>query len=319
MNCYLFRARRSEALEVLASNWRRIPCQSLSQSYTCLRRLAEHPRHDGQGRSLQETKRYDLEACSLHRSSKALSVVSIMWFLAFLPGANHVKGFRQIIHDFEHGGLNNDFLIKSSDMLALRYNDRSPLENHHLAAAFYVLRHPECFFLNKMNAGQVSNLRHLCIDMVLATDMKQHFSILSQFQVSQPSLLLLLWRSVAAHGPPKSNDAVLWKSRLSLASQASIIVLCTLENDSTEQTRKAFNPLVHSSADWCILAWWQAKLCQYAEGSNSSVQDVGNAEMDEAQWSLTLQASKAYLLNHIVKHLVHPCVSILLQLIVQEF
>ncbi len=36
------------------------------------------------------------------------------------------------IHDFEHKGVNNDFLIKTSDPLALLYNDNSPMENHHL-------------------------------------------------------------------------------------------------------------------------------------------------------------------------------------------
>ena len=38
-----------------------------------------------------------------------------------------------IVHDLDHRGLNNDFLIKSCDPLALRYNDASPMENHHLA------------------------------------------------------------------------------------------------------------------------------------------------------------------------------------------
>lgn len=89
----------------------------------------------------------------------------------------------QIMHDFGHGGLNNDYLVKSADVLALRYNDRSPLENHHLAGAFQVLRHPECYFLGKLSATKINRFRQLCIDMVLATDMKQHFNILSQFQV----------------------------------------------------------------------------------------------------------------------------------------
>jgi hypothetical protein len=30
----------------------------------------------------------------------------------------------QITHDFEHKGVNNEYLIKSNDELALRYNDR---------------------------------------------------------------------------------------------------------------------------------------------------------------------------------------------------
>ena len=32
-----------------------------------------------------------------------------------------------VIHDFGHKGVNNDFLIKSHDRLALLYNDRSPM------------------------------------------------------------------------------------------------------------------------------------------------------------------------------------------------
>lgn len=49
-----------------------------------------------------------------------------------------------IVHDFEHGGLNNDFLIKTMNPLAITYNDQSPLENHHMAAAVRLMRLPDC-------------------------------------------------------------------------------------------------------------------------------------------------------------------------------
>lgn len=51
------------------------------------------------------------------------------------------------IHDYDHGGLNNDFLVKTDSDLALEYNDISPLENHHAASAFGVLRQPGCNFM----------------------------------------------------------------------------------------------------------------------------------------------------------------------------
>lgn len=46
-------------------------------------------------------------------------------------------------------GLNNDFLVRSADPLALLYNDISPMENHHLAATFTLLSLDQYNFLNK--------------------------------------------------------------------------------------------------------------------------------------------------------------------------
>jgi hypothetical protein len=42
-------------------------------------------------------------------------------------------------HDVDHPGVNNIFLIESRDKLAIRYNDISVLENHHVATTFDVL------------------------------------------------------------------------------------------------------------------------------------------------------------------------------------
>ena len=51
------------------------------------------------------------------------------------------------VHDFEHGGVNNDFLIKTAHLLAILYNDQSPLENHHVAAAAKEQLKPEHQFV----------------------------------------------------------------------------------------------------------------------------------------------------------------------------
>jgi len=41
-----------------------------------------------------------------------------------------------LVHDTDHPGYNNPYMVATRDRLALRYNDRSVLENHHIAIAF---------------------------------------------------------------------------------------------------------------------------------------------------------------------------------------
>ena len=45
-----------------------------------------------------------------------------------------------IVHDLAHPGLNNNYQIATQTALALRYNDRSVLENHHCFMCFQLLR-----------------------------------------------------------------------------------------------------------------------------------------------------------------------------------
>lgn len=86
-----------------------------------------------------------------------------------------------ILHDFDHGGYTNDFLIKVGDPLALIYNDISPLENHHISLACTKMSSPSMNFLTNLEQEEAATFRKLLIELVLATDMKQHFSIVSQF------------------------------------------------------------------------------------------------------------------------------------------
>lgn len=46
-------------------------------------------------------------------------------------------------HDFEHPGFNQNYLINSKDPLAIKYNDKAVLENHHIAASFKLLHSSE--------------------------------------------------------------------------------------------------------------------------------------------------------------------------------
>merc|ERR1719440_825065 len=87
-----------------------------------------------------------------------------------------------IVHDYEHEGVNNDFLVKSSSERAILYNDKSPNENHHIAAAWLVLQRPEHNFLENLTIKEYRQLRSLVVDMVLATDMAGHGNALKKFK-----------------------------------------------------------------------------------------------------------------------------------------
>ena len=41
-----------------------------------------------------------------------------------------------MIHDFDHTGTTNNFHVNSASKLAILYNDRAVLENHHVSAFF---------------------------------------------------------------------------------------------------------------------------------------------------------------------------------------
>ena len=87
-----------------------------------------------------------------------------------------------IIHDYDHPGVNNHFLMASSDKMALLYNDKSILENHHCAASFEVLSRTQCNFLGSLDRADFKSVRENVVDMVLATDLAQHFSLLTMFK-----------------------------------------------------------------------------------------------------------------------------------------
>ena len=49
-----------------------------------------------------------------------------------------------LVHDYQHLGVNNDFLIKTGHDLAITYSDHCPLEHHHLAASTKAWMDPDC-------------------------------------------------------------------------------------------------------------------------------------------------------------------------------
>jgi hypothetical protein len=86
------------------------------------------------------------------------------------------------IHDVDHPGYNNFFMIATMSPIALRYNDVSVLEHYHCAKGFEIMSNPACNIMEKLSPDQAKTIRSSIISMVLATDMINHFEYISKFK-----------------------------------------------------------------------------------------------------------------------------------------
>ncbi|XP_037793500.1 cGMP-inhibited 3',5'-cyclic phosphodiesterase A-like [Penaeus monodon] len=102
------------------------------------------------------------------------------------------------MHDYDHPGRTNAFLVTTNAPQAVLYNDRSVLENHHAAAAWSLfLSKPEYNFLTHLDRAEFKRFRFLVIEAILATDLKRHFEILAEFnaKANEPDAPGLDWSS----------------------------------------------------------------------------------------------------------------------------
>ncbi|XP_077312298.1 high affinity cGMP-specific 3',5'-cyclic phosphodiesterase 9A [Lithobates pipiens] len=87
-----------------------------------------------------------------------------------------------VCHDLDHPGYNNTYQINAHTELAIRYNDVSPLENHHCAVAFQILAQPENNIFSNVTPEAFKQIRQAIICLILATDMAKHGDILESFR-----------------------------------------------------------------------------------------------------------------------------------------
>uniref|UniRef100_A0A8C4N4I9 High affinity cGMP-specific 3',5'-cyclic phosphodiesterase 9A n=1 Tax=Eptatretus burgeri TaxID=7764 RepID=A0A8C4N4I9_EPTBU len=86
-----------------------------------------------------------------------------------------------VCHDLDHPGFNNTYQINARTELALRYNDISPLENHHAAVACKLLAQPHTNIFASLEPDVTQKLRRGMVSLILATDMARHGEILKGF------------------------------------------------------------------------------------------------------------------------------------------
>lgn len=91
-----------------------------------------------------------------------------------------------ICHDLDHPGYNNIYQINAKTELAIRYNDISPLENHHCSVAFRILENEDCNIFKSFSSEDFKQVREGMIRCILATDMARHNEILTNFREITP-------------------------------------------------------------------------------------------------------------------------------------
>lgn len=155
------------------------------------------------------------------------------------------------VHDFDHLGVSNDFLVRTGDKRAMLYNDQHVNENHHVSSAFRVLCRPKCNFLAILTPSEWRHLRSLVIELVLSTDMAISGRILKSFSGAF---------GLGDKGEPASQDAPTSSKDAMLLLQMAI--KCA--------------DLGHLALHWDVHRQWVGRLEEefFAQGDQERARDI---------------------------------------------
>ncbi|OWK50768.1 High affinity cGMP-specific 3',5'-cyclic phosphodiesterase 9A [Lonchura striata] len=94
-----------------------------------------------------------------------------------------------VCHDLDHPGYNNTYQINARTELAVRYNDISPLENHHCAVAFQIISQPEFNIFSNVDQDQFKQIRQLKMVLIKCCDISNE---VRPMEVAEPWVDCLL-------------------------------------------------------------------------------------------------------------------------------
>lgn len=121
-----------------------------------------------------------------HNFQHGMAVLHLTFMLVTMAGVNRgltsidlfALAVSALCHDCDHRGRNAAFEIQTLSELALRYNDRSPLENHHCAITFEVALEGgmdgENNIFRDLGTEAFHRVRQRMVAAILGTDMKFH-------------------------------------------------------------------------------------------------------------------------------------------------
>lgn len=132
-----------------------------------------------------------LKTCPYHNWFHAIDTTHCVYrFFQLCSAEAYLSGTERyallvsaVCHDVGHPGLNNKFLIETSHELALRYNDKSPLENMHCARLFEFISDKRTNIFSTLLWQHYQEVRRICIEAILHTDNAQHFAIIREVQM----------------------------------------------------------------------------------------------------------------------------------------
>jgi hypothetical protein len=85
-------------------------------------------------------------------------------------------------HDLKHTGQNNMFHITTRSKIAIRYNDKSVLENYHIANIFKLIKKDEYNIFKPFRPEEYRIMRRRIVEGILATDMKKHQKVIGKIK-----------------------------------------------------------------------------------------------------------------------------------------
>ncbi|KAM8977792.1 high affinity cGMP-specific 3',5'-cyclic phosphodiesterase 9A-like [Pelodytes ibericus] len=87
-----------------------------------------------------------------------------------------------LCHDQDHPGLSNAYQVNAGTDLATRYQNTSPLENHHWSVTQNILSKPQTKLLCHATMEEATQINQTIRELILATDLAHHTKILQLLQ-----------------------------------------------------------------------------------------------------------------------------------------
>jgi len=241
----------------------------LGASYTNSHEAAKGPRSSALGQSaciyafVDEVARShgDPDAVPFHNWMHAVDVTFTLHRVFkmckvdrfFDPQTLFALSVAALCHDIGHFGKSNHFLIETQHDLALRYNDRSPLENMHCSRLFEIAGNPATAIFMHFDSESCRNMRHVIINAILHTDTQSHFRLVSEQQVAYEAFKDIFNNSADYHDDHPES----WPDN------SVIDVYCTQELQGTLRLSLVhFCDVSHSMKPWVICQYWTEKLTE---------------------------------------------------------